>query len=133
LSAAGKGFDHDLVEKLVGEALKPVRQKIAAAQVQLKSAVENLLAVESDAEEKQEREEQLRDVNFRLEQLDKHGVKAKLEKQVSFNNDITYCETVDELVEDWRSGLDEVVEQAAESFEEFEAHTSKHNAALFKT
>lgn len=133
LSAAGKGFDQDLVEKLVGEALKPVRQKIAAAQVQLKSAVENLLAVESDAEEKQEREEQLRDVNFRLEQFDKHGVKAKLEKQVSFNNDVTYCVTVDELVEGWRRGLDEVVEQAAESFEELEAHASKHNAPLFKT
>jgi chromosome segregation protein len=72
-----------------------------------------LLSVESDAEEKQEREEQLRDVNFRLEQFDKHGVKAKLEKQVSFNNDVTYCETVDELVEGWRRGLDEVVEQAA--------------------
>ena len=131
LSAAGKGFDHDLVEQLVGEALKPVRLKIAAARTQLKSAVENLLAVEVDAELKQEREEQLRDVTFRLEQFDKHGVKAKLEKQVSFNNDIAYCEGVDELVEDWRAALDEVVEEAAERFKELTAHASTHNAPLF--
>jgi chromosome segregation protein len=40
LSAAGKGFGQDLVEKLVGESLKTVRDKIAAEKVTLKTAFE---------------------------------------------------------------------------------------------
>ena len=132
LGAAGKGFGHDLVEKLVGESLKPVRQKIVAAQLALKSAVEALQTVESDVEEKQECETRLADVNFRFEQFDKYGVQQTLEKQVAFNNDIAYCEEVDSLSEAWRAELSSAAELAAENFEGLAEPSSAHNAGLFE-
>jgi chromosome segregation protein len=49
---------------------------------ELKLATVALAAVQSDADEQHERDSELADVNFRLEQFDKHGVKTKLEKQV---------------------------------------------------
>lgn len=132
LSAAGKGFGHDLVEKLMGDSLKPVRQKISECENNLKDAVESLLSVRSDAEEKQTKEDELKDVAFRLEQFDKHGVKEKLDKQVAFGNDISFCETIDELAANWHTAIEEAIEEATENFEGIKAHESKYNSALFK-
>ncbi len=81
LSAAGKGFGHDLVEKLMGDSLKGVRQKIEERAGELKSAIESFNSVRGDAEDKQALEDELKDVEFNLEQFDKHGIKDKLEKR----------------------------------------------------
>jgi hypothetical protein len=78
LSAAGKGFGQDLVEKLVGESLKTVRDKIAAEKATLQTAAETLVGLQSDVERKQERESELDDVKFRLEQFDSRGGPAYL-------------------------------------------------------
>lgn len=132
LSAAGKGFGQDLVEKLVGQSLKTVRAKIVATTVELEKATEALVAVQGDADEMQERDGQLEDVKFRLEQFDKHGVKAKLEKQVEFKRDATFCENVDDTTEEWRSSLEDVIDEAEEKLSEFALPQSKANTAFFK-
>ena len=80
LSAAGKGFGHDLVEKLMGNSLKSVREKISECRRKLEDAVEVLLSVRNDAEEMLFSKKELKDVVFRLEQFDKYGVKEKLDK-----------------------------------------------------
>src|SRR6185437_8183550 len=101
LSAAGKTFGNDLVEKLVGDSLKAVREKATQQRNVLLAAVAAYEASESDAEEKDERSRELQDVAYRLEQLDKHGVKEKLEKQIAFGNDIKYCVGVEDLAGAW--------------------------------
>jgi hypothetical protein len=52
------------VEKLVGESLKVVRQKIAGARYQLQTVVDNLISVQDDAEEMQARDEELADIKY---------------------------------------------------------------------
>ena len=131
LSAAGKGFGHDLVEKLMGESLKPVRQKIEDAAGELETAVINFLSVRSDAEDKQALEDELKDVEFQLEQFDKHGVKEKLEKQLAYSEDLTYCEGIGEIAEEWHGVIDNAADQAEEDFKEIEAHNSDYNEEFF--
>ena len=131
LTAAGKGFGHDLVEKLMGNSLKSVRQNISECRRKLEVAVEVLLSVRNDAEEMLFSEEELKDVVFRLEQFDKYGVKEKLDKQVAFANDLLYCETIDELTAKWHIAVEESTAQASEAFREIETHESKYNAPLF--
>jgi chromosome segregation protein len=132
LSATGKGFDQDLVEKLVGDGLAAVRGTISKSISALETAVEDFLSIHSDAEDKRVAEDELRDVKFRLEQFDSHGVKDKLEKQVAFNEDIEFCEDIDERVGAWLSGLEPVVDDAKESFADIEPYSSKHNGPFFQ-
>lgn len=132
LAAAGKHFGHDLVEKLIGDGLNPHRKTIAEKKVELKQAVEDLSSLQSDADKLASFQSELRDVNFRLEQFEKHGVKAKLEKQVEFGSDLAFCETVDAAATEWKDSLESVVSDAEERFEEIEPHESKYNKQLFE-
>jgi chromosome segregation protein len=132
LSAAGKGFGHDLVEKLIGVGLKGSRQKIAETQAAVRTAASDLLAVQGEADDKRAAQEQLNDVNYRLEQFDKYGVKDKLEKQVSFNDDEQFCEDVNEIAAEWREALNTATDDADEAIKELSVPESKHNGAFFK-
>lgn len=131
LSAAGKGFGHDLIEKLVGDSLKSVRQKIAERSGELKTAIESFKSVRSDAEDKQTLEDELKDVEFNLEHFDKHGIKDKLEKELAYSGDLTYCQGVDEATQAWQKAVDDIATKAEDDFKSVEPHFSEHNADFF--
>lgn len=132
LSAAGKGFGHDLVEKLMGDSLKDVRQKIEERRGLLEQAIDDLKSVHSDVEDKETLEEELKDVEFRLEQFDKHGVKEKLDKQIAFSSDLSFCESVDEIATGWHGSLDGSVTEAEEELASIEEQKSDYNAEFFE-
>lgn len=132
LSAAGKGFGHDLVEKLMGDSLKDVRQKIEERRGQLEQAIDALKSVHSDVEDQETLEEELKDVEFRLEQFDKHGVKEKLDKQIAFSSDLSFCESVDEIATGWHGSLDRAVTEAEEKLAAIEEQKSDYNAEFFE-
>lgn len=132
LSAAGKGFDQDLVEKLIGESLKEVRQRIMAENASLKSAAEALIALQSKMGEKQDREAELANTNFRLEQFDKYNVRESLERQVEFQRDVAFCEAVNDAAEEWRASLEGSITAAEESLGEIAIPESKANSDFFR-
>lgn len=132
LSAAGKSFGQDIVEKLVGASLIDVRESIGTLAEELKSAVGELLSTEADAEMLTTRETDLANVDFRLEQFQKHGLKDKLEKQVAFKADAAFCVTVNEIAGEWQEGLEAAIEAADEAMEDLEIPESKPNAAFFQ-
>ena len=131
LSAAGKGFGYDLIEKLVGGSLKAVRQNIAERSGELKRAIESFNSVRSDVEDKQVLEDQLRDIEFNLEHFDKHGIKDQLEKQLAYSEDLTYCQGIDEAAQAWHKAIDDAATKAEDDFKSVEAHSSEHNADFF--
>lgn len=132
LSDAGRAFGTDLVEKLVGDTLKPVRQKIQASNDGLKKAAGTLLSVQDDLGALQEAETGLNTVNLKLEQFDKHGVEAKLEKQIAFNEDATFCDEVDGIAQDWLDALNGAIDETAQSLDALKVPGSKHNADFFE-
>lgn len=131
LSAAGKGFGHDLVEKLMGDSLKAVRQKIHDETGKLKASIEDFLSARSDAEDKHSLEDELKNVEFKLEQFDKHGLKEKLEKELTYSEDLGYCEAIDDVAEKWYQSINESATQAEEDFKEIEEHISDYNSDFF--
>ncbi|TIN92444.1 MAG: hypothetical protein E5Y06_23315 [Mesorhizobium sp.] len=131
LSAAGKGFGVDLVEKLVGDSLKTVRQKIATAKSELKGAIDALNSVQTDVDTLSDRTTELEDIKYRLEQFDKHGVKATLEKQLGFSEDEAFFSSTDVHAEEWRATLAHVIEEASDAFSELEVPASSVNEDLF--
>src|SRR5262249_7966204 len=116
LSAAGKGFGQDLVEKLVGDGLVSIRDTMSKSKAELAAAVAAYLTIHSDAEDQSVAENELEDVKFRLEKFDSLGVKDKLEKQVAFNKDLQRCEDIEERVETWAGNLEATIHEARESF-----------------
>ncbi len=132
LAAAGKEFGRDLVEKLIGDGLKPYRKVTAEKKDELGLAVEALSSLKSDADQLAVLEDDLKNVKFRLEQFDRHGVKAKLEKQVEFGNDLAFCETADEAAAEWKDNLEGVINDAEERLEEIGPYKSKFNELMFK-
>jgi chromosome segregation protein len=132
LSAAGKGFGQDLVEKLVGEGLKPLRHKVETDLKALAAAVESLAAVQSDAQDLESSQQEIQDVNYQLEQFDKHKLKDKLDKQVEFNAVTDFCAEVDEVAENWRTVLHDAIEEASEAIGDLTPPDSKHNAKFFE-
>lgn len=131
LSAAGKGFGQDIVEKLVGSSLKAVRENIDSIAEDLEAAVEEMLSTQTDADLLATREADLANVDYRLEQFEKHGLKAKLEKQVEFGSDLVFVIGVNEIAEEWREGLEDAINAADEAMEDLEIPESKTNAAFF--
>ena len=132
LSAAGKKFGQDLVEKLVGDGLKLIRRKIGGDVDQLRVAIESLLSIQSDAQDMEQHQQNLQDVSYQLEQFDKHKLKDKLDKQVEFNAAADFCDEVDEAAENWRAALDVAIDGAKEAIEELQPPESTHTAMFFK-
>ena len=131
LSAAGKNFGEDLVEKLVSDGLKTIRRKIAIDIDQLGVAIENLVSIQSDAQDMEQHQQNLQDVTYQLEQFDKHKLKDKLDKQVEFNAAADFCDEVDEAAENWRAALDGAIDDAKEAIDELQPPESTHNAVFF--
>lgn len=132
LSAAGKGFGHDLVEKLMGDSLKEVRQRIEERRGVLEHAIKALKSVHSDVVDKETLEEELKDIEFRLEQFDKHDVKEKLDKQIAFSSDLSFCKSVDEIATGWHGSLDGLVTEAEEKLVTIKEQKSDYNEEFFE-
>ncbi len=131
LSATGEGFGQDLVEKFVGEHLKPLRQKINDNKETLRDVIGKLQSLTNDSEQKQKEENDLKNIKFQLEQFEKHGVQGKLSKQVSFDNDVAYCTKIDEIIENWHNDLIGAVDAVEEYSEEIKNYSSELNSEFF--
>ena len=127
LSAAGRGFGQDLVEKLVGDGLKPYRQRIDSHTKALATAVGDLLAMQTDVQSLDDCERELQDVCYQLEQFDKHKIKDELDKQVEFNAVSDFCDNVDNAAENWLLGLRSAISEAREVIDELKPPEATHN------
>jgi chromosome segregation ATPase len=122
----------NILSEIEANGLTPYRNTVEEKKSELEEAVEALLSLQNDADQLASLKSDLKDVEFRLEQFDKHGVRAKLEKQVEFGNDLSFCETVDEAVAEWKENLESVIGEAEERFEEITPHESKFNESVFE-
>ena len=91
LSNTGDGFEKDLVEKLVGEKLLDIRQRIALQKQKIVDAVSRLKGLSNVAEKIKENEGKKQNATHLLSFYQQHGVEEKLEKQVNFDADSQKC------------------------------------------
>lgn len=127
LASAGDGFGHDLVEKIVRDELVDVRKRMAQKQVNVTECIERLSAIEEDAEQLDKDKNELVTVIFKLEQLDKHGIKEKLTKQVDYDNDSQYFGEVEKTISERISTLLEARNELLKSLGEIQKKESETN------
>jgi chromosome segregation protein len=127
MASAGDGFGHDLVEKIVRDELINVRKCIAQKQTNVTECIESLSTIEEDAEQLDKDTNDLTTVKFKLEQLDKHGIKEKLTKQVDYENDSQYFGEVEKNISERIDSLIEARNELLNTLDEVQKKESKTN------
>lgn len=87
LSSSGEGFEKDLIEKLLGDSLIPIRQDIAAQKQAVVEVIRQLKKLSNDKQKKQEWQQKKQDAEFSLKIYQDSGVEEKLQKQIEFDHD----------------------------------------------
>lgn len=131
LSSTGEGFEKDLVEKVVGEKMTPIRREI---EDQKKKAVEMIVRLKklADArEKKKEYEAQKSDAEYRLNFYRQHGVEEKLQKQVGFDADFAKCRNVIDFVDSYLDELRAFIDQHEDDVKNQRIYMSEQNADFF--
>lgn len=132
LSSTGAGFELDLVEKLLGEKLYGIRQRIAEQKQKVVHAVEQLVKITDIDEKKKEYAGKKQDAEFRLKFFREHGVEDRLKKQVDFDSDSRKCLQVSELVGRYLKDLEQFLIEYKDDLGSQPLYQSKQNDAFFK-
>lgn len=132
LSSTGDGFEADLVEKLVGEQLAPLRSEIEEQRQRVRDAVTRFQKLSTTADQKREYETQLADANFRLKKFVEHGIADKLQKRVGFQKDSTALKRIHEYVDTFINGLNGFLAEHEDNLRNAPTYVSKQNASRFE-
>jgi chromosome segregation protein len=127
LSVAGEGFGQDLVDKLIGEQVHPFRQAIKERTEEMLVSIQAFQQIVEESEQKKENESELRDVDFKIEQLEKHGIQDKLSKRVAFDEDIEFCARVSAGAASWASEINHTFEAIEDILGNVQEYTTQYN------
>lgn len=131
LSSTGEGFETDLVEKLVGEKLRELREEIGAQRQRVRDAAQCWLKLGNTAELKRDFETQLADANFRLTKFAEHGVADKLQKRLGFQQDAEALLRMKERADSFILALGSLIAEHEDDLSNATSYVSKQNPGFF--
>ncbi|NLY65899.1 MAG: histidinol-phosphatase [Alcaligenaceae bacterium] len=132
LSSTGAGFEKDLIEKLLGEALMPVRQKIEQARQRVVDVIAQIQRINRAATQKQEWEQKKQDAEFKLKFYQQHGVEHKLQRQIDFNRDERKVEQVIQGAQHYLAELDGFIARFEDELKNQVLYKSAQNQIFFE-
>lgn len=132
LSSTGEGFETDLVEKLVGEKLTPLRTEIEAQRERIQASVARWIKLQNTEEQKREYTAQRNDAIFRLQKYEEHGVSEKLHKKLRFTNDATALKRISDRVDAFVGGLGALLAEHEDNLRNATIYTSQQNPEFFE-
>ena len=131
LSSTGEGFETELVEKLVGEKLRALRDQIEAQRQRVRDAAQRWLKLSNTAELKRDFETQLNDANFRLTKFAEQGVADKLQKRLGFQQDATALARMMERADSFILALGSLIAEHEDELRNATSYVSKQNPDFF--
>lgn len=135
LATAGSTFGHDLVEKIVKDALVEVRNLISEKTTKVEACIDSLESIENEAELLESAKNELITVQFKLDQLDqldKHGIKAKLAKQVDFDQDVQFFTNTESNIKEYVDSLFSSKDELIVEIDSIQEHKSDSNSDKIK-
>ncbi|EGM8545520.1 histidinol-phosphatase [Escherichia coli] len=129
LSNTGAGFEHDLIEKLVGERLAPVREKIRQQNAVVLDRLVQLRRLKTSGEALSEWQAKEKDAQFRLRFYAQHGMEEKLERQTTFGRDERYLSSSTSLASRALDSLQDGIRETLDGLKQEQKHESAHNQA----
>ena len=131
LSSTGEGFETDMVEKLVGEKLRVLRDEIEVQRHQVRDAAQRWLKLSNTSELKQEFKTQLNDANFRLAKFAEHGLADKLQKRLGFQQDASALVRMKERADSFILALGQLIAEHEDELRNATRYVSKQNPEFF--
>ncbi len=131
LSSSGEGFEKDLVEKLVGDNLSTVRNRIEAQRQKVTDVITQLKKLENVEEKKKEYDAKKKDAIFKLDFYKKHSVEDKLQKQIDFEADNRKTQQIIKLTKDYLNELTSFIGCFEDELLSQERYESKQNKEFF--
>lgn len=131
LSSTGEGFETDLVEKLVGEKLRVLREDIENQRQRVREAAQRWLKVSNTAEVKRDYETQLTDANFRLKKFEEYGVADKLQRRLGFQQDAAALERMKDRGDSFILALGQLIGEHEDELRNSTSYISKQNPDFF--
>jgi len=133
LSSTGEGFETDLVEKLVGEKLRVLRDEIESQRQRVRDAAQRWLKLSNTAELKRDYETQLTDANFRLKKFEEYGVADKLQRRLGFQQDAAALVRMKERADNFILALGQLIAEHEDELRNTRGYVSKQNPDFFTT
>ncbi len=131
LSSTGEGFETDLVEKLVGEKLRGLRDEIGAQRQRVRESAERWLKSSNTAEQTRDFEDQLKDANFRLAKFEEYGIADKLQKRLGFQQDTSALTRMNERADGFVLAIGQLVSDHEDDLKNITSYVSKQNPDFF--
>lgn len=131
LSSSGEGFERELVEKLLGEQLAPIRYQIEEQKQKVKLAAEQVQKLSAVDEKIEDYRAKRQDAEFRLQVYKKHGIEERLQKQLDFDADTRYLQHTGEKVARFLDELESVCDQHEDELKNQQNYHSKQNTKFF--
>jgi len=131
LSSTGEGFETDLVEKLVGEKLRVLREQIETQRQQVRDAAQRWLKLSNNAELKRDFEAQLTDAKFRLKKFEEYGVADKLQKRLGFQQDASALSRMKDRANNFVVSLEQLIAEHEDELRNATSYVSKQNPDFF--
>ena len=131
LSSTGDGFEVDLVEKLVGEKLRAIREAILAQKENVELAASRWRKLGTVADEKREFESQLADAVFRLKKFEEYGVTEKLQKRLSYQQDLAALRRLRERARNFILAMQALVGEHEDELRNAASYVSRENPDFF--
>jgi chromosome segregation protein len=131
LSSTGEGFETDLVEKLVGEKLRVLRDQIKTQRQRVSDAAHRWLKISHTAEQKIEFETQLHDATFRLKKFEEHGIADKLQKRLGFQQDAAALARMKDRAENFTCALGQLIAEHEDELRNATHYISQQNPDFF--
>ncbi|HAT2416579.1 TPA: histidinol-phosphatase [Aeromonas hydrophila] len=131
LSSTGEGFETDLVEKLVGEKLRVLRDDIENQRQRVREAAQRWLKLSNTAELKRDFETQLTDANFRLKKFEEYGVADKMQKRLGFQQDAAALTRMKERADNFILALGSLLAEHEDELRNATSYVSRQNPEFF--
>ena len=131
LSSTGEGFETDLVEKLVGEKLRTLRDEIETQRQHVRDAAQRWLKLSNTAELRRDYQSQLTDANFRLKKFEEYGVADKLHKRLGFQQDASALARMKERADSFVLALGQLIAEHEDDLRNATSYVSKQNPDFF--
>lgn len=131
LSSTGDGFETDMVEKLVGEKLRELREEIEVQRQHVREAAQRWLKLSNIGELKRDYEAELVDAKFRLKKFEEYGVADKLQKRLGFQQDAAALVRMKERADNFIQALEQLIAEHEDELRNATSYVSKRNPDFF--
>ncbi len=132
LSSTDEDSKQDFIDRIIGDKLKTIRNKIIEKKKEVKEAISNLKKVEKVKDSLENEEKKKKDLKYKLEIYEKHGITDKLQKRLKFDKDLQKMARGIDIAEKFVEDVRDLLSENEDELRNYLGYKSDYNSELFE-